>query len=229
MKNEGSCEINDCNDEYPNFPRPSQLSTDWGAVSNGLSDSIILSGYKKGYFPWYYKDGLWYWFHPEQRMVLFPDEIKISKSMRPLLNGNKFRFRIDHDFEKVIASCRTIERRDGQTTSWINDEIMESYTRLFHSGVAHCAEAWVGNRLAGGLYGLWIGDVFFGESMFSTESNASKFAFIKYVTYLKKEGVKLIDCQQQTQHMASLGARPVARKEFVHYLEKLIPENDNIW
>lgn len=230
MKNDVTSGIYYLNKESSDFPPPSILQhPELGAIGGSLNEKTVLAAYRKGYFPWFYEDGLWYWFHPDPRMILLPGELTISKSMRPYINGNRFRFRIDNNFEAVINSCRSVKRWDGSATSWINDEIIECYTQLFKSGVAHCAEAWNGNRLAGGLYGLRIGEIFFGESMFSTESNASKFAFIRYVRYLQKTGIRLIDCQQQTRHMATLGARPVSRKTFVHYLEKLIPENGNIW
>lgn len=149
--------------------------------------------------------------------------------MRSVLNSQKFLFKINKNFRQVITLCGSVTRWGGKTGSWISDEIIESYSSLHDMGYAHCAEAWLDGKMVGGLYGLKIGHVFFGESMFSTVSNASKFAFIKYVKQLQSTGIRLIDCQQQTTHMASLGARPVSRESFVHYLETLIPANENIW
>lgn len=230
MKNEEISDVFFLGKESVDFPPPSQLHhPELGVIGGSMNERTVLAAYRKGYFPWFYENGFWWWFHPDPRMVLTPGELIISRSMRPYVNGNRFRFKIDNDFERVITSCRSVTRWGGTTTSWINDQIIDCYTQLFRSGVAHCAEAWSGDKLVGGLYGLKIGDVFFGESMFSTESNASKFAFIKYVRYLQKSGVGLIDCQQQTDLMASFGAKPVSRKLFVHHLEKLIPQNDNIW
>lgn len=230
MKNETTPGIYFLNEGSTNFPPPSKLSDpELGAIGGSLNEKAVMSAYRKGYFPWFYDKGLWYWFHPDPRMVLFPEELIVSKSMRPYINGNRFRFKMDSDFDAVIKSCRMVRRWNGETNSWINDEIIECYSQLFRSGIAHCAEAWAEGKLVGGLYGLRIGDIFFGESMFSTESNASKFAFIKFVRHLQKSGVRLIDCQQQTHHMATLGARAISRKKFVGYLERLIPENGNIW
>jgi len=212
------------------FPPPSELTTNGLAViGSNLKPSTIIKAYKKGYFPWYNEGQPRCWFHPNPRMVLFPEELVISKSMRPFLNGNKFLFKIDNDFQKVIASCRNVIRKYGGGESWITDEITDTYSRLFDKGYAHCAETWQNGKMVGGLYGVRIGDIFFGESMFAKVSNASKFALIRYVNYLHSDGVRLIDCQQQTQHLASLGARPISRKKFVGYLQKLIPENETAW
>lgn len=215
------------NEDSADFPLPVALDgKDLAIIGSNLEPETILKAYKKGYFPWYNEGQPRCWFHPDPRMVLFPDELKISKSMRPVLNGNKFIFKIDKSFLQVITSCRYAKRNYGEGKSWISDEIIESYTRLFDTGFGHCAEAWHNGKLVGGLYGLRIGNVFFGESMFTTISNASKFAFIKYVNYLKSQGIRLIDCQQETRHLRSLGAKPVSRKEFTGYLERFIHPND---
>lgn len=217
-------------EDSADFPPPSTILSDYlTVIGSNLKPETIIHAYRKGYFPWYNEGNPRCWFHPNPRMVLFPDELKISRSMRPVLNGNKFSFKIDKHFRQVITLCGSITRWNGETGSWISDEIIEAYTQLHELGYAHCAETWQNNQLVGGLYGLKIGNVFFGESMFSTVSNASKFALIKFVKYLQLQDVGLIDCQQQTQHMASLGARPVNRKLFIRYLEKLIPENENVW
>lgn len=217
-------------EDSADFPPPSLLSSGAPAVvGSDLRPSTLIAAYKKGYFPWYNKDEPRCWYHPRSRMVLFPEDLIVSKSMRPYLHGNKFIFKIDKHFRQVVQSCGGVKRWNGETNSWITDEIVESYGELFKSGYAHCAETWNGNQLVGGLYGVQLGNVFFGESMFSTESNSSKFAFILFVRYLIKQGIRLIDCQQETSHLASLGAQVISREDFVGYLEKFIPDNENIW
>lgn len=212
------------------FPAPSQLvNEDLAVIGSNLEPQTLVAAYKKGYFPWYNPGQPRCWFHPDPRMVLLPSELIVSKSMRQVLRSPKFEFRVNTDFTSVINSCRMIDRGYGEGISWISPEIIESYTRLFQTGIAHCAETWHDGKLVGGLYGLKIGDIFFGESMFAAEPNASKFAFIHFVRALQEDGIRLIDCQQETSHMASLGARPVSRRVFCSWLEKFIPENDNVW
>lgn len=212
------------------FPPLSLLeSDDLAVIGSNLNPQTLLAAYRRGYFPWYNEGQPRCWFHPNPRMVLFPDELHVSKSMKPVLRSRRFHFKMNTNFVGVIESCRNTDRGYGENLSWITDEIIKSYTELFDLGVAQCAEAWRDGRLVGGLYGLKIGRVFFGESMFSLESNASKFAFINFVRVLQDEGVELIDCQQETAHMASLGARPISRKEFGSLLRELIPGNENIW
>jgi leucyl/phenylalanyl-tRNA--protein transferase len=139
------------------------------------------------------------------------------------LRREAFDFRVDTAFPEVIASCKTISRR-GQESTWITDEVREAYTRLYQAGHAHSAEAWLNGELVGGLYGIRMGKVFFGESMFSKASNASKYAFISYVRQLRAEGVQLIDCQVYTEHLESLGARMISREEFIRELGELTGE-----
>jgi len=153
--------------------------------------------------------------------VLFPEEIKISKSMKTEFRKNRFRFSMNEAFSEVIQKCQ-LTKREGQTSTWITADVLKAYNKLHRLGYAHSAEAWLGDTLVGGLYGIRLGKVFFGESMFSHESNASKFAFISYVQQLKTEGVELIDCQVYTSHLESLGARMIPRKEFIQLLEKLV-------
>ena len=141
--------------------------------------------------------------------------------MQQLLKKNAFDFSINKDFSGVINNCKTISRK-GQESTWITDEVKSAYTRLHSSGIAYSAEVWLNDELVGGLYGIRMGKVFFGESMFSKISNASKFAFINYVQQLQLEGVELIDCQVYTAHLESLGARMIARSEFIRLLKNLI-------
>lgn len=190
------------------------------AIGGDLSVERLLLAYKNGIFPWY--DGqMPLWWHPNPRFILFPEELKVSKSMRPLFNQNKFQFTINKAFSEVIHHCKKVERKD-QDGTWINDDVIDAYTQLHKMGYAHSAEAWFNNELVGGLYGIKMGKVFFGESMFSTQSNASKFAFIKYVEVLQKEGIELIDCQVYTKHLESLGAKMIMREQFLQLLKHLI-------
>lgn len=190
------------------------------AIGGDLSVERLLLAYKNGIFPWY--DGqMPLWWHPNPRFILFPEELKVSKSMRPLFNQNKFQFTINKAFSEVIHHCKKVERKD-QDGTWINDDVIDAYTQLHKMGFAHSAEAWFNNELVGGLYGIKMGKVFFGESMFSTQSNASKFAFIKYVEVLQKEGIELIDCQVYTEYLESLGAKMIMREQFLQLLKHLI-------
>jgi len=189
------------------------------AIGGDLSPERLLKGYRKGIFPWF--DGeIPLWWSPDPRFVLFPDELKVSKSMKVLLKRKAFNFTVNKAFNEVIKACKEKERAD-QDGTWITDEVEYAYNRLHKMGYAHSAEVWLNGELAGGLYGVRIGCLFFGESMFSHVSNASKFAFIKYVDQLKTEGVTLIDCQVYTEHLESLGARMIPREMFQEYLNKV--------
>ena len=191
------------------------------AVGGNLSFGTLVNAYKKGIFPWYNPGEIIQWFSPDPRFVLFPGKIKISHSMRNVLNKHLFKFTVDKAFPHVIKNCRKAKRHDNPGT-WISDEIEKAYNNLFEKGFAHSGEAWQNNELVGGLYGVLIGKVFFGESMFAKKSNASKFAFINWVEILKKNGIELIDCQVYTQHLESLGAEFISREEFNGLLKKSI-------
>lgn len=203
------------------FP-PVHLSEPDGllAVGGDLSADRLLLAYRSGIFPWYEGDHILWWC-PDPRFVLFPQELKVSKSMKALIKKNAFEFTINKAFSEVINNCKTISRRE-QDGTWITDEVKIAYTRLHHEGYAHSAEVWKNGELAGGLYGIRLGKVFFGESMFSNRSNASKYAFINYVEYLKTEDVQLIDCQVYTEHLESLGAKMIDRENFMQELYKNI-------
>ena len=193
------------------------------AIGGNLSFGTLINAYKKGIFPWYNPGETIQWYSPDPRFVLFPNKIKIGHSMRNVLNKHLFKFTMDKAFPQVIHHCRTAKRNDDPGT-WISDEIEIAYNNLFQKGFAHSAEAWQNNELVGGLYGVLIGQVFFGESMFANKSNASKFAFINWVKVLEKNGIELIDCQVYTSHLESLGAELISRKEFNVLLKKLILE-----
>jgi leucyl/phenylalanyl-tRNA---protein transferase len=191
------------------------------AVGGDLSTERLLLAYRQGIFPWYEGKHILWWC-PDPRFVLFPEELCESKSMKQLLRRNTFEYRTDTAFSEVIGNCKTIARRDQEST-WITDEVRSAYTRLHAAGYAHSAEAYYEGQLAGGLYGVRLGKVFFGESMFSKVSNASKFAFIRYIHELREQGVALIDCQVYTEHLESLGARMIPRDQFIALLDRLIP------
>ncbi len=211
------------------FLSPSLL-TDEGlvAVGSNLKPQTLIKAYSRGYFPWYNEGDPRCWFHPDPRFVLFPEELKISKSMHPYLNKGHFSFSIDRDFAQVMKGCRHTRRKVSGEATWITDEFEKAYNQLHEMGVAHSAEAWLGDKLAGGLYGLQIGKIFFGESMFAQVSNASKFAFIRFVQHFAAQGGCLVDCQQETEHLRSLGARNIPRSTFIGYLRSLIPDNMDI-
>ena len=203
------------------FP-PVHLSEPDGllAIGGDLSPERLLVAYRHGIFPWYEGRHILWWC-PDPRFVLFPEELRESKSMKQLHKRNTFDLRVDTAFQEVITNCKTIARR-GQESTWITDEVRTAYTRMHELGYAHSAEAWQDGELAGGLYGIRMGKVFFGESMFSKVSNASKYAFIQYVQQLQSEGVTLIDCQVYTPHLESLGARMISRGDFVSLLDRLV-------
>lgn len=190
------------------------------AIGGDLSQERLLLAYRNGIFPWYEGDHILWWC-PHPRFVLFPNELKVSKSMQQLLKRQAFTFTVNKAFTAVIDNCKTIER-PGQSGTWITPAVKDAYTKLHYAGYAHSAEVWQGDELVGGLYGIRMGKVFFGESMFSKMSNASKYAFISYVQLLKAEGVQLIDCQVYTDHLQSLGARMIDREEFIQLLGKLV-------
>lgn len=189
------------------------------AVGGDLSPERLLEAYRNGIFPWYNEHEPICWWSPDPRCILYPHKLHISKSMQKIIREQHFTFTINGDFEKVMRMCKTVKRRNGPGT-WIQEEMVEAYTHLYKLGYAYSAEAWQGGSLAGGLYGIKIGRVFFGESMFTTVSNASKFAFIKFVQQRCKEEIALIDCQQRTAHLESLGAEMADRKLFIKMLNE---------
>lgn len=212
------------NDQELTFPHPA-LSEPGGllAVGGDLSAERLVLAYRNGIFPWFEEDGHYYWYSPDPRWVLFPKELRIHKSMRSIFNNHKFRFTLDTAFREVITACSET-RRSGQEGSWITDAFVEGYTRLHEQGIAHSVEVWQNGALAGGLYGLSLGRIFYGESMFSRVPNASKAGFIRLTQALERAGFLLIDCQQQTAHLESLGARGISRELFLEYLNNNVFE-----
>lgn len=187
-------------------------------IGGAVTPERVLEAYPKGIFPWY-NDDIPLWWSPDPRFVLFPDELHVSRSMRKTINKGNFRFKINTAFNDVITACSSVPR-NGQDGTWITPEMKAVYNELHKRGFAHSAEAWLDGRLVGGVYGIRIGSVFFGESMFSYIPNASKFAFIQYVQHLTRENVALFDCQVYTPHVESLGARLIPRPAFIDLLRK---------
>lgn len=187
------------------------------AIGGDLSTERLLLAYRSGIFPWFNEDEPIYWWSPDPRFVLYPAELKVSSSMKTVLQNGKFRFTTNRAFEQVIQNCKTVSRH-GQDGTWISPAMQQAYTTLHQLGYAHSAETWQDGELVGGLYGIRLGDLFFGESMFSLKPNASKFAFINYTRQLQKENVQLIDCQLHTNHLESLGARMIPRELFAQIL-----------
>jgi leucyl/phenylalanyl-tRNA--protein transferase len=185
------------------------------AVGGDLSTGRLLLAYRNGIFPWYNDDTPILWYSPHERFVLFPGELKISKSMRQVLRSGKFTVTYDQCFEKVIEACSAV-KREGQDGTWITNDMQNAYIRLHHEGHAHSVEVWEQGDLVGGLYGVQIGSIFCGESMFSMVSNASKMALISLCNSCD---YTLIDCQVHTEHLESMGARMITRKEYMDMLQ----------
>jgi leucyl/phenylalanyl-tRNA--protein transferase len=185
-----------------------------------LSPERLLDAYSHGIFPWFSEGDPILWWSPDPRMVLFPGELKVSRSLRRTLARDVFETRFDTAFGEVIDACAA--PRAGQSGTWILPEMAAAYTALHEQGVAHSVESWREGELVGGLYGISLGRVFFGESMFSREADASKVALVRLVERLRAQGVELIDCQQATAHLASLGAREIGRAEFAKRVQDSI-------
>lgn len=203
------------------FPHPEMADANGIlAVGGDLSPERLLTAYAWGIFPWFNEGEPIIWWSPDPRFVLFPAELKVSKSMRPYFNQQKFSVTLDTQFEAVMRGCQT-SKRDGQFGgTWITEDMVAAYVRLHQLGYAHSVEVWEKENLVGGLYGISLGNVFFGESMFAKVANASKFGFITIVRKLQDQGFQLIDCQQETNHLRSLGARAIDRKDFLTILQK---------
>ena len=194
-----------------------------------LSPTRLIEAYRHGIFPWFSEGDPILWWSPDPRMVLFPDELKVSRSLRKAVQRGPYETRFDSAFSNVMRACA--EPRAGQHGTWIMPEMIAAYTTLHHMGVAHSVESWRDGELVGGLYGLWLGKVFFGESMFSRATDASKVALVRLVERLQAMDCRVIDCQQATPHLASLGAREIPRKEFAKLLQDSIqyPPSSSPW
>ena len=206
-------------DEKLQFP-PLERASPEGllAVGGDLSPERLILAYSKGIFPWFNEDSLILWWAPDPRTVLFPQKIRISRSMRKTLASNKFQLTKNKDFRQVIEACASIERKDQEGT-WITASMKEAFIELHEMGYAISYEVWNQDRLVGGLYGIDLGHVFCGESMFSLERDASKFALIEIARELEAKNYKLIDCQLKTDHLISMGAEEISREEYMKILK----------
>jgi leucyl/phenylalanyl-tRNA--protein transferase len=212
----------DPTDPADSFPDPSQALVDPPgllAVGGDLSVPRLLAAYRSGIFPWYQDDQPILWWSPDPRAVLFPAELRISRSLRKTLRRCEYSVSVDQKFTGVIAGCA--EDRDDPGT-WITDDMLGAYEALHRSGHAHSVETWCDGQLVGGLYGVNLGGVFFGESMFSRRTDASKVALVKLVSICRSTGIELIDCQLASSHLATLGSRQIAREEFQNLLRRYI-------
>ena len=195
------------------------------AIGGDLSAARLLSAYKQGIFPWFSKGEPIMWWSPNPRMVLYPDKLKISKSLNKTLKSNAFETRINTAFKAVIKACSNTPRLDkngGQLGTWITDEMINAYCELHAQGFAVCAETWLNGELVGGCYGIKIGHMFYGESMFHLVTDASKIAFVHLVEWLKSQQVGMIDCQMKTPLLSSFGGREISRDDFIQTLTKLV-------
>ncbi len=191
------------------------------AIGGDLSSSRLLAAYSKGIFPWFSEDDPIMWWSPHPRMVLFPAELKVSSSLTKTLKKHPYQLSINTAFREVITACSQIKRPD-QAGTWINQAMIDAYCDLHELGHAVSSESWLDNQLVGGCYGVIIGQMFYGESMFHTHADASKIAFVNLVTYLKTKQVGMIDCQMKTPLLTSFGGREIPREVFSQTLSKLI-------
>jgi leucyl/phenylalanyl-tRNA--protein transferase len=204
------------------FPPP-HLAEEGGllAVGADLSAQRLLLAYRMGIFPWYSEESPILWWSPDPRLVLYPDEFRVSKSLQKIIKQQRFWITLDTAFEQVMTACAYIERPRHEGT-WILDEMIQAYCHLHQAGYAHSVEAWYEGELAGGLYGVSLGRCFFGESMFARQNNASKVSLYHLVEYVKSLQFRLIDCQVTTAHLISLGAKEISRRRFLAELEQAL-------
>lgn len=204
------------------FPPP-ELAEEDGllAVGGDLRVERLLLAYSMGIFPWYSDDSPILWWSPDPRLVLLPEDLNVSRSLRQTIKKEIYRTTFDSAFERVIRSCAESPRKDGAGT-WITEDMIRAYCRLYEKGFAHSVESWEGDELAGGLYGVALGGVFYGESMFARRSDASKVAFVRLVQRLAQWKFRIVDCQVTTRHLISLGAKEVPRSEFLGIVRKAL-------
>ncbi|MBU0594972.1 MAG: leucyl/phenylalanyl-tRNA--protein transferase [Gammaproteobacteria bacterium] len=207
-------------DAFPPVTRALQEPNGLLAAGGALSPQTLVEAYRHGIFPWFNPGEPILWWSPDPRMVLFPAELKVSRSLRKTLKNRAFEVRVDTAFLAVMKNCAA--PRDGQSGTWISEEMIAAYSQLHEMGLAHSVETWRDGELIGGLYGIALGKMFYGESMFSHASDASKIAFVHLVRQLELWDFGMIDCQMKTSHLASLGAREIPRAVFVQRLGLLI-------
>jgi len=207
------------------FPHPEQTTSEGIlAIGGDLSVERLRLAYQWGIFPWYNHEDPIMWWNPDPRFVIYPDKVKVARSLRPYFNQQKFRVTYDQAFANVISQCQKIKRQ-GQGSTWITDEMKAAYIQLHHEGVCHSVEVWNGDDLVGGLYGVALGKIFSGESMFSLESNASKFGFVSLARKLLEWDFWIIDCQQPNPYLESLGGESISRKKYMEMIRKNIFED----
>ena len=219
----------DTNHEFPDVSLALEEPNGLLAVGGDLSPERLLAAYRNGIFPWFNPGEPILWWSPNPRAVLFPDKLKISRSLRKTLNKKLFTITTDLAFDEVVAACQA--PRIKQKGTWITPEMRIAYSNMHQLGHAHSVECWQNNNLVGGLYGMAIGQVFFGESMFSKEKDASKVALVALTDKLKEWSYQLIDCQVQSEHLSQLGAEDMPRKQFCRLLNKLVEQapSDAAW
>ncbi|WP_346855016.1 leucyl/phenylalanyl-tRNA--protein transferase [uncultured Draconibacterium sp.] len=207
------------------FPDPN-LADDEGLIAQGgeLTPEFLLSAYCQGIYPWFCEDEPILWWSPNPRMILLPEKFKLKKSLRQVLNKGTFKLQVDTAFREVITNCSR-SPRPGQDETWITNDIIEGYVKLHQLGYAHSFETYFEGELVGGLYGISIGNCFFGESMFFTLTDASKFAFYHLVQFALKNNFAFIDAQQETEHLKSLGAEAIPRKDFLEMLKEALQKD----
>ena len=202
------------------FP-PVHSASDDGLIAIGgdLTSSTLIDAYSHGIFPWFNENQPIMWWSPDPRAILFPDELHIGKNMRKMIRRRQFDVTIDSAFEQTIIEC-SLRRNDPQTGTWITSDMISAYSKLHKLGFAHSVEVWLEGELVGGLYGISIGHVFFGESMFSLEPNSSKYALIVLIGLMKINRIQILDCQMESSHLNSIGARTIPRENFIKFLER---------
>jgi len=203
------------------FPTLEMIHNDLVAIGGDFHPQRLINAYENGIFPWFIDENNYiHWYSPQKRMVLYPAKMKVSKSLQKTINSKKFIVKSNENFEAVIKNCSNIKRKHESET-WISEEFIEAYTNLFHLGLAFSIETYQEDELVGGLYGVMVGDVFCGESMFAKVSDASKVALYHLCNQALQNGIKLIDCQVYNDHLASLGAYEIEREEYFKFLESL--------
>jgi leucyl/phenylalanyl-tRNA--protein transferase len=217
----GSIAFLDHHDPFPNTDQALIEPNGLIAISNTLKSERIIEAYKQGIFPWFNQHEPILWWSPDPRLVLFPDDLKILSSLSKKIKKNNYQFEVDKNFLSVIKSCSEVKRKD-QDGTWIDERIINAYSELHQMKIAHSFEIYFNGNLVGGLYGIILDDVFFGESMFHYETDASKIAFVLAIQYLENMGVKMIDCQMKTKHLLSFGAKEITRNHFIQLLNTYI-------
>lgn len=203
------------------FPPPEHAEHGLLAVGGDLRPERLVAAYQQGIFPWYSEGEPIWWHSPDPRFVLWPDRLVVPRSLRKVMKKSPFEIRFDTAFTEVMRRCGQ-KKRPRQRGTWITREMLEAYGRLFDLGLAHSAEAWVDGKLVGGLYGVSLGDVYFGESMFADVDDASKVAFVTLVGWLREQGVKLVDSQVHTDHLERFGAEEIPRADYLVHLRGLV-------